>query len=44
VEAFSRNGFVVLVGDRQVEGLDELLPLAEASTVAFVRLVPLVGG
>jgi hypothetical protein len=42
--AFARNGFFVLVADRQVEDLDEELTLDEASEVAFVRLVPLVGG
>ncbi|MGI5237847.1 hypothetical protein [Dactylosporangium sp. CA-139066] len=44
VAAFERNGFFVLVGDRQVEELDAELTLDEASRVAFVRLVPLVGG
>ena len=44
VTAFGRNGFFVLVADRQVEDLDAELSLDEASDVAFVRLVPLVGG
>jgi hypothetical protein len=44
VTAFGRNGFFVLVGDRQVEDLDTELGLDEASEVAFVKLVPLVGG
>ena len=44
VKAFTRNGFFVLVADRQAEDLDEVLTLDEASDVAFVRLVPLVGG
>ncbi|GAA3453793.1 hypothetical protein [Dactylosporangium matsuzakiense] len=44
VAAFGRNAFFVLVGDRQVEDLDAPLTLDEASRVAFVRLVPLVGG
>jgi hypothetical protein len=44
VTAFTRNGFFVLVADRQVEDLDEVLTLDEASDVAFVRLVQLVGG
>jgi hypothetical protein len=34
----------VLVGDRQVDDLDESIDLAVASEVAFVRLVPLMGG
>ncbi|MDP1806736.1 MAG: hypothetical protein Q8K72_16275 [Acidimicrobiales bacterium] len=44
LEAFGHNGFFVLVADRQVEDLDEMLSLDEASDVAFVRLVPLAGG
>ena len=44
VTAFGRNAFFVLVGDRQVEDLDEELTLDEASRVAFIRLVQLVGG
>ena len=43
-EAFARNGFFVLVGDRQVEDLDEVVDLTAASDVAFVKLVQLVGG
>jgi hypothetical protein len=42
--AFTGNGFLVFVGDRQVDDLDERLHLDEASNVSFVRLVPLVGG
>ena len=42
--AFGRNGFFVLVGDRQVEDLDEVVDLTAASDVAFIKLVPLVGG
>jgi hypothetical protein len=42
--AFARNGFVVLVGDRQVVDLDEAVDLAPGTEVTFLRLVPLVGG
>jgi hypothetical protein len=42
--AFARNGFFVLIGDRQAESLDELVELAPETHVAFVRLTPLVGG
>ncbi|MEU7980953.1 hypothetical protein AB0B63_20775 [Micromonospora sp. NPDC049081] len=42
--AFARNGFVLLVGDRQVEDLDEEIDLLAEPDVAFVRLVALVGG
>lgn len=44
VEGFSRNAFFVLVGQRQVEELDEPVHLSESDEVEFVRLVPLVGG
>ncbi|MFG1955114.1 hypothetical protein [Micromonospora sp. NPDC048830] len=42
--AFARNGFVLLVGDHQVEDLDEEIDLRSDPELAFVRLVPLVGG
>jgi hypothetical protein len=42
--AFARNGFVVLVGDRQVGELDEVVELRRDTEVTFLRLVPLVGG
>lgn len=44
VKAFCTNGFVLLVGDRQVEELDEVVDVIETDSVAFVRLVALVGG
>jgi hypothetical protein len=42
--AFVRNGFVMLVGDHQIEELDEIIDLSRDPEVSFVRLVPLVGG
>ncbi|WTW99868.1 hypothetical protein OG216_43860 [Streptomycetaceae bacterium NBC_01309] len=44
VKAFARNGFVVLVGDRQIEDLDELLDLRTDTEIVFLKLVALVGG
>ena len=44
VGGFTKNAFFVLVGNRQVDDLDEALELHEADDLAFVRLVPLVGG
>ena len=44
VEAFERNGFFMLVDDRQVERLDEEIELKVATEVSFIKLVPLVGG
>ena len=42
--AFAGNGFVMIVGKRQVEDLDEVIDLRWTPSVAFIRLVPLVGG
>jgi len=42
--AFERNGFLLLVGDEQVEDLDDEIVIGEDVKVTFVRLVPLVGG
>ncbi|NUT35951.1 MAG: hypothetical protein HOV79_23090 [Hamadaea sp.] len=44
LEAFSRNGFVVLVDDRQVEELDTVVDLHRDTQITFLKLVPLVGG
>src|SRR5262245_43326311 len=44
VEAFERNGFFILVDDRQVESLEEEIQIRLDTQVSFVRLLPLVGG
>lgn len=44
VEAFYRNGFILLVDDRQVEDLDQVVDVRPETTVTFLKLVPLVGG
>ena len=41
--AFQANRFFVLLGDRQMESLDDTIPLGADTAVAFVRVVPLVG-
>lgn len=43
-EAFERNGFLILVDDRQVDSLEQEIELRAGTTVSFVKLVPLVGG
>lgn len=43
-KAFERNGFFVLVGDRQAEELDEAFDVKVDTNVTFIKLVPLVGG
>jgi hypothetical protein len=44
LKAFESNGFLLLVDDRQVTDLDEVVDLRHNSTVTFLKLVPLVGG
>ena len=44
VEAFGRNGFVVLARDHQVLSLDEEIDLARTAELTFLELVPLIGG
>jgi hypothetical protein len=44
LDAFERNGFVILIDDRQVERLDDWVILGPATVVTFLKLVPLVGG
>lgn len=43
-DAFRRQGFFLLVDDRQIESLDEEITLRVGSEVSFVKLTPLVGG
>ena len=44
LEAFTTNGFFMLVDDHQVEALDEEIAIGPATRVSFVKLVPMVGG
>lgn len=44
LEAFERNGFFVLVDDRQAEHLDEEFLVRVDTEICFVKLLPLVGG
>lgn len=43
-DAFTRNGFFILIDDRQAESLDAPITLRHDTKVSFVKLVPLVGG
>ncbi len=43
-EAFSHNGFFILIDDRQAETLDETVTIRHDTKISFVKLVPLVGG
>jgi len=44
LEAFERNGFMLLVDDRQVESLHEEIRVRPETQVVFLKLVPLQGG
>ena len=44
LEAFERNGFLLLVDDRQVESLTEEIRIRAETQVVFLKLVPLMGG
>lgn len=44
LQAFTRNGFVLLVDGRQMESLDEEIRVRPDTRVSFLKLVPLVGG
>lgn len=44
IAAFEHNGFIVLVDDYQIEGLDEIIEIEKHTSVTFLKLVPLVGG
>ena len=44
LEAYERNGFFVLVGNRQAESLDEEFVVQVDTEISFVKPVPLVGG
>jgi hypothetical protein len=44
LEAFARHRFLVLVSDRQADGLDDEFEVKADTEVSFVKLVPLVGG
>lgn len=43
-DAFSHNGFFILIDDRQAEDLDETVTIRHDTKISFVKLVPLVGG
>ena len=44
IDAFDRNGFFILVDDKQASGLDEEFVIGQKTQISFVKLVPLAGG
>lgn len=43
-EAFEKNGFFILIDDKQAEHLDQEFVIRAGTEVSFVRLTMLVGG
>jgi len=44
LDAFQKNGFFMLVDNKQFENLDDEIIVANTTTISFVKLTPLVGG
>lgn len=44
LEAFTRNGFIILVDDRQVQNLNVTIEIRSDTSVVFLKLTQLVGG
>lgn len=44
LDAFQKNGYFVLVDDKQAESLEQEVIIKPQTVVSFVKLTPLVGG
>jgi hypothetical protein len=44
LDAFQKNGFFILIDNKQVENLDEEILVSLNTQVSFIKLTPLVGG
>ena len=44
INAFQSSGFFLLVNNRQVTELDDVVIITPNTTVSFLKLIPLVGG
>lgn len=44
LDAFQKNGYFVLVDDKQVDSLEQPVQVKSQTVVSFVKLTPLVGG
>jgi hypothetical protein len=44
IEAYERNGFFIIIDDKQAESLDQEFSVTPSTTVSFVKLTMLVGG
>jgi hypothetical protein len=44
LDAFQKNGYFILVDNKQVETLEQQLQVSSSTNIRFVKLTPLVGG
>jgi len=44
LDAFQKNGYFILIDDRQAETLEQEILVNKDTSVSFVQLTPLVGG
>lgn len=44
LSAFAKNGFIILIDDKQVESLTQKIALRDEMEISFLKLTPLVGG
>ncbi len=44
IDTFGTSSLIVIVNDRQVEDLDEMIFITPRTVISFLKLVPLVGG
>ena len=44
LDAFQKNGYFVIIDDKQVSSLKEEIALRPGISVTFIKLMPLVGG
>jgi hypothetical protein len=44
LDAFQKNGYFVLVDDKQVDSLEQEVIIKPKTVVSFVKLTPLIGG
>lgn len=43
-KGFKLNSFVMLVGERQIVDLNEVIDVSSEPKITFIRLIPLIGG
>lgn len=44
LDAFKKNSYFIVINDRQVTDLDEIITVTPQMTVTFIKLTPLIGG